>query len=90
MNINDLHVCPVNEHTITLSIICTVENNRPRVCPRSIDGIPVCPGVQAWELGEALDPRRLDTTRYCSLLDRAMRTVLDPCKSLQAPAQLLC
>ncbi len=48
------------------------------------------PGVQAWELGEALDPRRLDTTRYCSLLDRAMRTVLDPCKSLQAPVQLLC
>ena len=48
------------------------------------------PGVQAWELGEALDPRRLDTTRYCSLLDRAMRTVLDPCKSLMAPVQLLC
>ena len=48
------------------------------------------PGVQAWELGEALDPRRLDTTRYCSLLDRAMRTVLDPCKSLMAPVPLLC
>ncbi len=48
------------------------------------------PGVQAWELGEALDPGRVDTTRYCSLLDRAIRTVLDPCKSLMAPVQLLC
>jgi DNA polymerase-2 len=48
------------------------------------------PGVQAWELGEALDPRRLDTTRYCSLLDRAMQTVLDPCKSWMAPVPLLC
>ena len=48
------------------------------------------PGVQAWELGEALDPGRLDTTRYCSLLDRAIRTVLDPYKSLVAPVPLLC
>ena len=48
------------------------------------------PGVQAWELAEGLDPGRLDVKRYCALLDRAMRTVLDPCKSLQAPVQLLC
>jgi DNA polymerase elongation subunit (family B) len=38
-------------------------------------------GVQAWELDEALDTRRLDTKRYFKLLDRAIRTVLDPCKS---------
>jgi DNA polymerase-2 len=38
-------------------------------------------GVHAWELDEALDRRRLDTKRYFKLLDRAIRTVLDPCKS---------
>jgi DNA polymerase-2 len=38
-------------------------------------------GVQAWELGETPSPGRLDTKRYCALLDRAIRTVLDPCKS---------
>ncbi len=36
-------------------------------------------GVHAWELGEALDPGRLDTKRYFKLLDRALQTVLDPC-----------
>ena len=46
-------------------------------------------GVQAWELGEALDYRRLDTKRYCALLDRAIRTVLDPCKSQFTEKQLL-
>ncbi len=46
-------------------------------------------GVQAWELGEALDPGRLDTKRYCTLLDRAIRTVLDPCQSLCIPERLL-
>jgi DNA polymerase-2 len=35
-------------------------------------------GVRAWELGEALDPGRLDTKRYFKLLDRAIQTVLDP------------
>jgi DNA polymerase-2 len=38
-------------------------------------------GVQAWELNEALNPDRLDIKRYYTLLDRAIRTVLDPCKS---------
>ena len=38
-------------------------------------------GVHAWELDEALDPGRLDTKRYFDLLDRAMRTVLDPFKA---------
>ena len=47
------------------------------------------PGVQAWELGEALDPKRLNVKRYCALLDRAIRTVLDPCKTLCTPERLL-
>ncbi|MBI5964081.1 MAG: hypothetical protein HY863_11440 [Chloroflexi bacterium] len=47
------------------------------------------PGVHAWELEEALDPGRLDTKRYCMLLDRAMRTVLDPSKPLIIPERLL-
>jgi DNA polymerase-2 len=34
--------------------------------------------VHAWELGEALNPGRLDTKRYFKLLDRAIQTVLDP------------
>lgn len=46
-------------------------------------------GVHAWELGEALDPGRLDTKRYFKLLDRAIRTVLDPCKPLFVPERLL-
>ncbi|MBN8656002.1 MAG: hypothetical protein J0M11_09720 [Anaerolineae bacterium] len=39
-------------------------------------------GVHAWELDEAMDSRRLDTKRYCKLLDRAIQTVLDLCKPL--------
>jgi DNA polymerase-2 len=46
-------------------------------------------GVQAWELGEALDPGRLDTKRYCTLLERAIRTVLDAGQSLCIPERLL-
>lgn len=46
-------------------------------------------GVQAWELEEALDYRRLDTKRYCTLLDRAIQTVLDPCKSHFTEKKLL-
>jgi DNA polymerase-2 len=46
-------------------------------------------GVQAWELGEALEPGRLDTKRYCTLLDRAMRTVLDPVRPLSIVERLL-
>ena len=45
-------------------------------------------GVHAWELEETLDPGRLDTKRYCRLLDRAIRTVLDPCRSLLVPERL--
>jgi len=46
-------------------------------------------GVHAWELEEVLDPGRLDTKRYFRLLDRAMRTVLDPCRPLLVPERLL-
>ncbi|MBL0348098.1 DNA polymerase domain-containing protein [Candidatus Villigracilis affinis] len=46
-------------------------------------------GVHAWELDEALDPGRLDTKRYCRLLDRAVQTVLDPGKHLLVPQRLL-
>lgn len=46
-------------------------------------------GVQAWELNEALNPDRLDTKRYCVLLDRAIRTVLDPCRSKCAEKRLI-
>ncbi len=45
--------------------------------------------VHAWELGESLDPRRLDTKRYCALLDRAIHILLDPCKSLGVTERLL-
>ncbi len=47
------------------------------------------PGVLAWDLGDEINPAALDAKRYCSLLDRAMRTVLDPCKSLLVPVHLL-
>lgn len=46
-------------------------------------------GVHAWELDETLDSGRLDTKRYCRLLDRAIQTVIDPCKPLLVPEQLL-
>jgi DNA polymerase-2 len=46
-------------------------------------------GVHAWELGETLVPERLDTKRYCMLLERAIRTVLDPCRMLCVPERLL-
>jgi DNA polymerase-2 len=46
-------------------------------------------GVHAWELGETLVPERLDTKRYCMLLERAIRTVLDPCRTLCVPERLL-
>ncbi len=47
------------------------------------------PGVHAWELEEKPNPARVDTQRYSALLDRAIRTVLDPCKALCAPVQAL-
>ncbi len=46
-------------------------------------------GVHAWELDETLDSGRLDTKRYCKLLDRAVQTVLDPGKPLLVPQRLL-
>ena len=46
-------------------------------------------GVHAWELEEKLDSRRLDTRRYCTLLDRAVQTVLDPCQSQFAANRLI-
>jgi DNA polymerase-2 len=45
-------------------------------------------GVHAWDLGEPLGPGRLNTKRYCVLLDRAMRTLLDPCKPFCIPERL--
>ncbi|GER79096.1 MAG: hypothetical protein DPW21_00795 [Anaerolineae bacterium] len=45
---------------------------------QSIDFLFTRDGVHAWELGETLDVRRVDVQRYCALLERAMRTVLDP------------
>ena len=46
-------------------------------------------GVHAWEFRETLNTGRLDTDRYCALLDRAMHTVLVPCKLLCANEKLL-
>jgi DNA polymerase elongation subunit (family B) len=46
-------------------------------------------GVHAWELEEALDSGKLDTKRYYKLLDRAIQTVIDPCKPLLMPERLL-
>jgi DNA polymerase elongation subunit (family B) len=46
-------------------------------------------GVHAWELSETLPSERLDTKRYCRLLDRAIRTVLDPCRPYLIPERLL-
>ncbi len=45
-------------------------------------------GVHAWELDETLDSARLDIKRYFKLLDRAIQTVLDPCKPLRVPERL--
>jgi DNA polymerase-2 len=45
-------------------------------------------GVHAWELDQTLDSGRLDTKRYCRLLDRAMQTVLDPGKPFCVPKGL--
>lgn len=45
---------------------------------QSIEFLFTRDGVHAWELGEALDASRVDIQRYCALLERAMRTVLDP------------
>jgi len=46
-------------------------------------------GVHAWELSEALDPKNLDVKRYYQLLDRAMQTILGPCKSSVDVVELL-
>ena len=46
-------------------------------------------GVHAWELDDKPDARSLDTKRYCHLLDRAIQTVLDPCKPQSSMYQLL-
>jgi len=46
-------------------------------------------GVHAWELEEALDSAKLDIKRYYRLLDRAIQTVLDPCKFLLVLERLL-
>jgi len=56
---------------------------------QSIEFLFTRSGVHAWELGETLDVRRVDIQRYCVLLDRAMQTVLDPCKALCSPVQAL-
>jgi len=56
---------------------------------QSIEFLFTRDGVHAWELGETLDIRRVDIQRYCALLDRAMRTVLDPFASPCTAPRLL-
>ncbi|MFN8382521.1 MAG: DNA polymerase domain-containing protein [Anaerolineales bacterium] len=46
-------------------------------------------GVHAWELEEMLSLERLDTKRYFKLLDRAIQTVIAPCKVPPVPDYLL-
>jgi len=56
---------------------------------QSIEFLFTRDGVHAWALGETFDVRRLDVKRYCALLDRAMGTVLDPCRgSLSSGSRL--
>jgi DNA polymerase-2 len=45
-------------------------------------------GVHAWELVELLEAGMVNTKRYSRILDRAMRTVLDPVRSALAQARL--
>jgi DNA polymerase II len=47
---------------------------------QSVEFLFIHNGVYAWEMEDAPDPGRLDTKRYCRLLDRAMLTVLGPCR----------
>jgi len=42
-------------------------------------------GVHAWEIKESANPNHLDAKRYCHLLDRAMQTLLAPCKLRLSP-----
>ncbi|HPO85105.1 MAG TPA: DNA polymerase domain-containing protein [Candidatus Hydrogenedentes bacterium] len=56
---------------------------------QSIEFLFTRDGVHAWELDERLDSRRLDITRYFSLLDRAMQTVLDSFASTDTLPRLL-
>jgi DNA polymerase-2 len=46
-------------------------------------------GVHAWELEEELDSEKLDTKRYYRLLDRAIQTVLGPCRPWLTSQKLL-
>jgi DNA polymerase-2 len=57
---------------------------------QSIEFLFTRDGVHAWELGGTFDFRRLDIKRYCILLDRAMGTVLDPCRGLLSLGSRLC
>lgn len=56
---------------------------------QSVEFLFIRNGVHAWEMEEQPQPKHLDTKRYCELLDRAMRTVLDPCRQLVIPERLL-
>jgi DNA polymerase II len=56
---------------------------------QSVEFLFIHNGVHAWELEERPHPKHLDTKRYCRLLDRAMRTILDPCRPRQTPQKLL-
>ncbi len=42
------------------------------------------PGVYAWDLEQALDPKKVSVHVYKTLLDRAMETVMQPFVSMQA------
>lgn len=57
---------------------------------QSIDFLFTRDGVHAWELGGTFGVRRLDVKRYSALLDRAMGTVLDPCRGLLSLGSRLC
>ena len=56
---------------------------------QSIEFLFTRDGVHAWELGATLDTRRVDIQRYCALLERAMRTVLDPWEVQDDPWRLI-
>jgi len=56
---------------------------------QSVDFLFMHNGVHAWEMEGGSHPKHLDTKRYCRLLDRAMRTILDPYRSQLTLQKLL-
>ncbi len=56
---------------------------------QSVEFLFIHNGVHAWEMEGRPHPKHLDTKQYCRLLDRAMRTILDPCRPQLTPQKLL-